>query len=260
MTGTRGNPLSRFSRGFFSPFQAGKFLLRHPGLVRFVMIPFLINLLVFSAAVYLGFHFFNSTVSGHIPSGEAWYWALLYYFLWVVAVLLTAVLVFFTFTVVGNLIASPFNDLLSERTEEILAGRRIEENFSFRLFWRDARRTFIEEVRKIGLFVGGMILLLLLNLIPVIGTLLYAFLSILFTLFFLVVEYTGYVFGRKRVPFRDQRRYIFARPFLMLGFGCGVLAVLAIPFLQFLCIPVAVVGATQLCFESPGQTEGMTAS
>jgi CysZ protein len=32
----------------------------------------------------------------------------------------------------------------------------------------------------------------------------------------------------------------------MFGFGTGIMGVLAIPFLQFLCIPLGVVGATQL--------------
>ena len=32
----------------------------------------------------------------------------------------------------------------------------------------------------------------------------------------------------------------------MLGFGTGVMGVLAVPFLQFFCIPLGVVGATQL--------------
>jgi CysZ protein len=160
------------------------------------------------------------------------------------------VLVFFTFTVVGNLIASPFNDLLSERTEETLRGKSGEGAFSLRKFLRDALRTLIEESKKISLFVVGMILLLLLNLIPGLGTLLYSILSLLFTIFFLVVEYTGYVFGRKQLPFREQRGFISGRKFLTFGFGAGTLCLLAIPFLQFFCIPLAVVGATLLCVEA----------
>ena len=32
----------------------------------------------------------------------------------------------------------------------------------------------------------------------------------------------------------------------MFDFGTGIMGVLAVPFLQFLCIPLGVVGATQL--------------
>ncbi len=244
------NPVQRFSAGFFSPFRAGRFLLRHPGLLRFVLIPFFINTAVFAGAVWAGLHFFNTTVVHYIPQGQAWYWVLLSYLLWLVAVLLTLVLVFFGFSAVGNLIASPFNDLLSERTEELISGQSPAEPFILRRFLRDAGRTLVEESKKILVFLAGMGLLLLLNLVPVVGTMLYAGLSVLWTVVFLAVEYTGYIASRKRMGFSAQRRYLLERKLLMLGFGCGLLCLLAIPFLQFLCIPFGVVAATRLWFAS----------
>jgi CysZ protein len=228
-------------------------MMQHPGLLKFALIPFLINLIVFSGSIYLGFDFFNDSVVHLIPQGEAWYWAVLYYFLWILAVLVTAVVVFFSFTVVGNLISSPFNDLLSEKTERLLTGTRDDSFFSLKTFWQDALRTLIVEVKKISVFVVMMLFLLLLNLIPGIGSIIYSVLAIMLTLFFLVVEYMGYVFSRKRMNFGDQRRYIFSRRTTMLGFGIGVLALLMIPFLQFVCIPLAVVSATRLWCENTEQ-------
>ena len=170
---------------------------------------------------------------------------ILSYFLWTVAVLVTMVLVFFGFTVTGAIISSPFNDILSEKTEELLTGILNEEPFAFKVFLQDSMHTVMDESKKIIVFVGLMALLLPLNLFPG-GTLPYSILSVLLTVFFLTVEYTGYVFYRKHLTFQDQRRFIFSQKFLMLGFGTGVMGVLAIPFLQFFCIPLGVVGATQL--------------
>jgi CysZ protein len=96
-----------------------------------------------------------------------------------------------------------------------------------------------------------MLLLLLLNLIPGFGPLLYAVLAPLFTLFFLVIEYLGFVLVRKQVGFSRQQRYVLGRPLLMAGFGCGVFILLAIPLVQFFCIPLAVSGATLLWCEFP---------
>lgn len=242
----RTNPLSQFSLGFFYPFRSIKLLLGAPSLWRFVLIPFAINLAVFCAAVYFGIDFFSDWVVQQIPQGEGWYWAILYYVAWVLAMLLTAVLVFFTFTVVGNLIASPFNDLLSERTEEMLSGIASDAPFSLQLFWADTRRTLSVEIRKVGLFVLAMVLILPLNLLPGIGNLLYTLLAVSLTIFFLVVNYLGIVLSRQRFSFAQQRQFIFGRLFLMAGFGTGVLALLAVPLLQFVCIPVAVVAATKL--------------
>jgi CysZ protein len=241
----KNSPLANFSRGFLYPFRAGKFIKRHPVLHKYIIVPFFINFVVLILAVYWGLSFFNSIVVHYIPQGEAWYWVILSYFLWILAILMTMILVFFGFAVTGAIIASPFNDILSEKTEEILTGIRIEEPFVFRVFLKDALQTVMDESKKIIIFVILMLLLLPLNLIPG-GTLPYSVLSVLLTIFFLVVEYTGYVFYRKHLTFRDQRHFIFSQKFLMIGFGTGIMGMLAVPFLQFLCIPFGVVGATQL--------------
>lgn len=241
----KNNPLTNFSCGFLYPFRAGKFIKRHPVLLKYIIVPFFINFVVLILAVYWGLSFFNSIVIHYIPQGEAWYWVILSYFLWILAILMTMILVFFGFAVTGAIIASPFNDILSEKTEEILTGIPIEEPFVFRVFLKDALQTVMDESKKIIIFVILMLLLLPLNLIPG-GTLPYSVLSVLLTIFFLVVEYTGYVFYRKHLTFRDQRHFIFSQKFLMIGFGTGIMGMLAVPFLQFLCIPFGVVGATQL--------------
>ena len=244
----KNNPVANFSRGFLYPFRAGKFIKGHPVLLKYILVPFLINVVVLSIAVYWGLSFFNSIVVHYIPQGDAWYWVILSYFIWTVAILLTMVLVFFVFTVSGAIIASPFNDILSEKTEELLTGIPNEEPFIFKVFLKDALHMVMDESKKILIFVILMIFLLALNLIPG-GSLPYSILSVLLTIFFLVVEYTGYVFARKHLTFRDQRRFILSQKFLMLGFGAGVMGVLAVPFLQFFCIPLGVVGATQLWYD-----------
>ena len=239
-----------FSRGFSYPFRAGHFLIRHPRLYLYVLIPFLINLIVFSLAVWLGLDFFNSTVESMIPVGDAWYWSILYYFLWLVAVLATALMVFFLFAIVGNLIASPFNDILSEKTELILTGQSRDEPFVLRVFLRESLHTLLDELLKISAFIAGMLVLLLLLLLPAIGPIFYSILSVLWTALFLVVEYTGYVFTRHQLLFKDQRQFIRQRKLASVGFGTGSLCLLAIPFLQFFTIPLGVIGAVHFWYDS----------
>jgi len=246
------NFVVNFSRGFLAPFRSVRILRHNPRLLQYILIPFIINLVVFTGAVSLGLDFFGNTVVAYIPQGDTWYWAVLYWFLWVVAVLLTAVLVFFSFTVVGNLLASPFNDLLSERTEEVLSGRSNNEPFALGRFIREAWQTVLMEAKKMWIFVVAMVFIVPLNLFPGIGNSIYTVLAICLTLFFLCFEYLGFIMVRKRQFFREQKNFIFARKFLMLGFSCGVMAILAIPFFQMLCIPLAVIGATRLWCEEEG--------
>ena len=87
---------------------------------------------------------------------------------------------------------------------------------------------------------------------PGIGNSIYTLLAISLTLFFLCFEYLGFVLVRKHQFFREQKSYIFSRKFLMLGFSCGVMALLAIPFFQLFCIPLAVIGVTRLWCEEEG--------
>ncbi len=237
------NNIGGFAKGFSYPFLAGHFLLRHPKLYLFVLIPFIINLVVFSLAVWFGLDRFEGLLAWLTPESIEWWWPFVKYLFWIVAVLLIAALVFFLFAVVGNLIASPFNDILSEKTEEILTGVSRNEPFKLRQFLRESIHTLFDELIKISAYLGGMILLFLFLLLPAVGPVLYSLLSLLWTALFLVVEYTGFIFTRHQLLFKDQRQFIRQRKLASIGFGAGALSLLAIPFLQFFTIPLGVIGA-----------------
>ena len=243
------NPINKFSHGFLCPFKSVGFIRRRPSLYKFIILPLLVNILAFSLVLYLGLGFFQELVMARIPQGDAWYWLALNYFVVAVAVLVVLVLVFFTFAAVGSLLASPFNDLLSERCEILLTGEPDGQPFSLALFLADTGRTLVTEVKEISIFLIGMLLLMLLHLVPVVGIMLYPVLSVCWLAFFLVMEYTGYVFARKQMDFKAQRRVIFRHASAMAGFGLGLFCILAIPFLQFLCIPLGVVGAVRLLYD-----------
>ncbi len=250
MSELSANPIVRFTKGFLYPFNSFAFMHHNRSLYKFAIIPFMINTLVFTLVVYFGFGYFQELVMSRLPQGDAWYWLILNYFVIIAAVLVIMVLVFFTFAVLGSLIASPFNDVLSEKTEMLLTGEKQDAVFKWRVFWQDTLRTLVSESKKIAIFVLGMLALLLLHLMPVLGTALYPFLSVAWTVLFLVFEYNGYVFSRKHFTFGEQRRVVFKHAALMSGFGLGIFCVLAIPFLQFVCIPLGVVGAVRLLYDA----------
>ncbi len=236
-----------FVGGFFSVWSALRFVLKNPSLYKYVAIPFIINVIVFSAAIYWGLDLFTNLTGQYFSAHGAWYWQILAAVVKLFAGLITLVVVFFVFTVVGNLIAAPFNDVLSERTEQLLTGNLIIEPFSLTQIAKDFWRVMFDEVRKISIFILLMLVALLFNFLPGVGSLIYAVLSVVLTLYFLVIEYTGYVFGRKHLCFKDQRKFIAQNRLGALGFSVAVMCMLFIPFVQFLTIPIAVVAATQLC-------------
>jgi CysZ protein len=248
---TSGPHAHDFSTGFLYPFRAGRFIIRNSVLYKYIFIPFIISVAVFSMAAYGGLSVFDYFVTQHLPQGDIWYWLILKGLIWISAILLTIIVLFFSFTVLGNLIASPFNDVLSERSEEILAGEVIDAGpFSPILFIKDTGKILLNEALKMSLFVCCMLFLFALNLVPVLGAMLYVVLAFLLTLYFLVIEYTGFVFSRKRLTLKDQRKFIRKNKLLCAGFGCGAFILLAIPFVQLFSIPMGVVGATLLCYDS----------
>ena len=244
-------PVAGFAQGFSYPVRALKMFSEKPGLIKFLLVPFFINLIVFSLTVYFGLDLFDHMLEMYAPTSDAWYGAVLYYLAWTLATILTTIAVFFTFTVVGNLIASPFNELLSERAEAMRKGEEQSEPFRLRKFISESWFAIVVELKKMAIFIGCMLILLMINFIPGIGSMLYAVLAPLLTLFFLVVEYMAFVLMRKQMSFAQQRSYIFQHPVLMFGFACSLFCLLAIPFVQFFCIPLAVVGATLVWCDFP---------
>lgn len=244
------NSLVNFAKGFWFPFNSFFYVKRHPRLYPFIVLPVLINVVSFCLVIYFGFDFYRNLVMSRIPQGEAWYWLILNYFMLVLAIVVVLVLIFFTFAAVGSLLASPFNDLLSEKTERLLGGHSPEQPFSLGTFIGSAGRAMFTEAKKIGVFLLGMLVLLLLHLLPLLGAMLYPILSVAWTAFFLVMEYTGYVFARKGLSFKAQRQIVYRNAALMAGFGLGLVCILAVPFLQFFCIPLGVVGAVRLLAEA----------
>ena len=247
------NSLVNFAKGFWLPFNSFLYVKRHPRLYPFIALPLAINVLSFCLVIYFGFDFYRNLVMSRLPQGDAWYWLILNYFLVLVAIVVVLVLIFFTFApfiVVGSLLAAPFNDVLSEKTELLLGGQTQEGPFSLIGFLRVAGQALLTEAKKIGLFLLGMLALLLLHVVPLLGTMLYPILSVAWTVFFLVMEYTGYVFARRGLSFKDQRQIVYRNAALMSGFGLGLFCLLAIPFMQFFCIPLGVVGAVRLLAEA----------
>ena len=96
-------------------------LITKPGLRRFVIMPLLINIIIFSGTIWLGGHYFEQLmtwINQHLPNWLHW----LQWLLWLVFGLLSMIIIFYTFTTFANLVAAPFNNLLAEKIELYLTG------------------------------------------------------------------------------------------------------------------------------------------
>ena len=214
-------------------------LIFRPGLRRFVLVPLIVNIVVFSLLIWLGVTQFEALLDRLVP--ETGWLSYLRWLLWPLFVLALVMVVFYTFTVVANLIAAPFNGLLAERVEHLLTGRVPESGFAS--LWREIGPALRSELRKLAYFLVRAVPLLILFLIPGLNLLAPA-LWLLFNAWFLAIEYADFPMGNHGLGFREQHRRLKAVRLPALGFGAGVTLVMMVPVLNFLAMPAAVAGAT----------------
>ncbi len=222
--------------------------MRQPGVRIYAVMPLLINTVLFASLIWFGYEQFSPLVD-YMMSGVPAIFNFLRWIIWIIISTFTAIFIFFTFTPIANIVAAPFNALLSEKIEIRLTGKAISANSSFMEMARDS---FLSQIRKLVYIIFWSAVLLLISLIPLVN---FAapFLWVIFGSWLLSLEYLDYPMGNHELNFTRQRQILAARKGLSLGFGSSVMVLTSIPLLNFIVMPVAVAGATVLWVE---QLEG----
>jgi len=227
-------------------------MLTRPGLRRYVAIPLLINTLVFSVGIWGSYEFLAPLISSWVETAIGWFpdwldWlgTLLGGFLWLIFGIAALIVVFYTFTALANLIASPFNGLLAEQTEKLLSGRSPDDSAPL---WKELVTAPLQEVHKLLYFIVFAVPLLLLFIIPGINVAA-PFIWALFSAWMLCLQYVDYPMGNHGIRFKEQRRIMRRQRALSVGFGGTTLLFTLVPVLNFVAMPSAVIGATALWVE-----------
>jgi CysZ protein len=217
-------------------------MIVRPGLRRFVLIPLAVNIVIFSAAIWYGIGRFDALMlrmQSAMPDWLSW----LEWLLWPVFLLALLVIVFYTFTLVANLIASPFNGLLAEKAEAMLTGRPLQDTGDWGRLLRELPVTLIDEARKILYAVVWSIpFLILAFVVPLLGPVVW----FLFTAWMLAVQYSDFPMGNHGLTFRAMRRTLRRHRSLSIGFGSAAAGLTMIPIVNFVVMPAAVAGATAM--------------
>ena len=214
-------------------------LITRPGIRKYAVIPLLINALLFLAVIIFG----ATAMNDFINSLTGW-WQFLEWLLWPLFVLVTLTVVFFTFSVMANLVGAPFNGFLAEAVERHLTGSAVSEDEGGSRLLQEVVKAVRSESTKFLYFISRAIPLLLLMLVPGLQIL-----WIVFGAWMLALEYIDYPMGNHGYTFREERDRLKQRRMLAFGFGGSVMLMTLIPFLNFIVMPVAVAGATRLWVE-----------
>ncbi|MEM7408433.1 MAG: sulfate transporter CysZ [Pseudomonadota bacterium] len=235
----RNNPIS----GALYLFR-GLGLIARPRVRRFVVVPLAINIILFSTLIWWGAGSFSDWMDHLLPPG----WELLRVLLWPLFALAILLVGFYTFTLIGNFIAAPFNGMLAEAVERELTGRSLDGPGGLKGIAKEVAGSLGSELHKLGYVLKFMLPLALLFLVPGLN-IIASVLWIGFSAWMLAISYADFPMANHGIRFRDQRARLADRRFLTLGFGGVVMAGTMIPFVNFLMIPAAVAGATAMWVE-----------
>ena len=225
-------------------------IVMRPRLRRFVIIPALVNFLIFAAAIYFTAGWVFESSQGLLPHWLDW----LAFILVPLVLVVCFAAMFFTFTMVANLIAAPFNGLLAEAVETRLTGQSLPPS-DIKKALKDAGLSVASELRKLAYIVPRIVPLLLLLLIPGIGQVLWAG----FSAWMLAISFADYPMANHGLSFPDQRRVLGQRRWLALGFGLAVMFAMTIPIVNFFVMPCAVAGATAMWVDQFAADHGQLA-
>ena len=192
-------------------------LMNQDGIRRFAYLPMAINALLFSVAIWFGYSQFDLWLNSLMPSWlPDWLMSAVMWLIMPIFTALVGIIVFFSFSILANFLASPFNGPLAEAVERYF------------LLW--------------------IIPLFIFSWIPVVN-IVAPVLWFLFSGWMLTMEYHDYPMGNHQLKFPEQRDKLKNQRGLTLGFGLATLAVTMIPIVNFIVIPAAVSGATALYLE-----------
>ena len=228
-----------FIKGFLDC-TSGFGLLLKPGIKRFVFIPFLINIGLFSLAIKLLNDQIDIWLEKLLPAWLDWLEWLILPLFWITI----ALAIFYSFTVIANLISAPFNSLLSARIEALLTGKK-PEDINSDGFIKLIARTLKSEIQKIFYAVKWFIPLLIITIIPGVNVI-SPFLWILFAIWFFALEYNDYPLANRGLFFEEIKTYNRKNRMRSLGLGSAIFILTSIPFVNFFAMPVAIAGATKL--------------
>ncbi len=220
-------------------------LISKPGIRLFVLLPLLVNVLLFGTAFYFLFAQIDPLVlwvTDLIPDWLEWLKQGVAFFVWPLAVFIILLFSAFIFGTLANWIAAPFNGLLAERIELILTGKEPDGGAMLELV-KDIPRTIGREFVKLVYYIPrAVVFLIIFFLLPVIGQIIW----FLFTAWMMAVQYCDYPFDNHKVKFTTMRKALAKRKGLSFSFGIMVTVCSMVPILNFIVMPVAICGATAM--------------
>lgn len=237
-----------FLSGVSMPFKAIGFLFKNRGLKRYAVLPLLANIVLYILILLLSFWLlyrwevkpvewdFWGPVGSWLTSAYNWLG-------WLVKIIVAAAIMavaFFTFTGVGMVIASPLNDLLSEKVEAVYVGSAKSIDLPLRITAKAIFTSIYDSAWNLCRQFFYMAITLPFLFIPIVGFL---------PMFIASSYFSGFGFidaAMSRNYLRMPHKKLLGRGnfWRIAGFGMTMQILFFIPFVGLLLMPVGVTAGT----------------
>ena len=239
MSGNLFTGAGYFLRGLMMTFQ--------PGLRRFVLIPLVANIVLFSLTGWLLYGLIVDFYEAAMLTVPEWLQFLSWIItplLWLIGGLMTG----YVSTLIVLMLTSPFHALLAEKVEEAITGEPVPALDGIAAALLEVPRALFRELRKVLYYVPMAVGVLILTIVPLFN----AFAPLAWFLlgaWMMSLQFVDYPMDNHRLAFRDVRDACAARRLSTIGFGGIVAFFTGLPLLNLIVIPAAVIGATLLWCE-----------
>lgn len=222
-------------------FLDGARLVINPGFRRFILIPLLVNLIIFILITVVLIYAFQDVFTWIVAWTPSWlHW--LTWILWPLIGFIFLILYGYSFNIITNIIAAPFFGILAGKIEAHLTGIDPPDEPWGQLIPRTVKR----ELTKFWYFISRGFLIFLLIVIVffipgvnlagvVIGT--------LWGCWCMAIQYMDYPADNHQIRFRSLRRKLNQQPLTSYSYGGLILVSSMVPVLNIVITPIAVAGA-----------------
>lgn len=161
--------------------------------------------------------------------------SVVYYFVALVLSVLLFFVINWTFVLLVSVISSPFNDVLSSRTEKIIKGENLESLVeSFSLIGQNFIKTIFNEIKKVSFILLLSIVSMVFGYFPLLTPI-----SVIITILLLAVQFVDYSWSRHGLTFGSCLKDLKSN-LIDYGLGGGFFFLLvSIPIINLIVPPVA---------------------
>ncbi|MBN1632573.1 MAG: EI24 domain-containing protein [Ignavibacteria bacterium] len=241
--------MKNFIYGLVHPFRSVSIFIKYPKLILHSIIPVIINFIIYSSVFAFTLYKFSGiakSLTGIEYAEALWYNYAFYILLLLLSIVLILFICYFAFTILGSIVTGPFNENISQFTEEKILNEKIIYEIGF---FKDAYRSITAEIKKLMFYVFFIVPFFLIGFIPVIGSIFSGIMIFIFSVFYTALDFFDYPMQRKNYTLRQKIKSVLSNKSVSAGFGLTGFLLMLLPFLNVFLKPLLVVSGTTIYFE-----------